>query len=65
MEARDAMHFRKAIYNTLGMGSRGRYMVVSGIQANATLEDIVRFFEGYSLLGNAVTIIKEASRCSR
>lgn len=28
-------------------------------QENANLEDIVRFFEGYELMGNPVTILKQ------
>ena len=30
-------------------------------QENANLEDIVRFFGGYELMGNPVTILKQVS----
>jgi hypothetical protein len=31
------------------------------IQENANLEDIVRFFDGYDLMGNPVTVLKSVS----
>ena len=90
---------QRAILNPLSMGSRGRYVLVLGVQVrhhakslahacgagmrasgttaraikdgcsvslpfvmgpqeNANLEDIVRFFDGYELMGNPVTVLK-------
>jgi hypothetical protein len=33
------------------------------LQENANLEDIVRFFDGYELMGNPVTVLKTVSGC--
>jgi hypothetical protein len=93
---------QRAILNPLSMGSRGRYVLVLGVQVrhlaespshachagmrasmhmpkackdgcsvllssvmspqeNANLEDIVRFFDGYELMGNPVTVLKTVS----
>lgn len=48
-----------AILSPIAMGSKGRFVMASGIQENANLEDIVRFFEGYELMGNPVTMMKK------
>lgn len=50
---------QEAILSPLAMGSKGRFIVVQGIQENANLEDIVKFFEGYELMGNPVTLMKK------
>ncbi|KAK9816908.1 hypothetical protein WJX72_006998 [[Myrmecia] bisecta] len=54
-----AKSMRVAILSPLAMGSRGRYCLMTGIQNSATLEDIVRFFKGFDIMGNSVTIVKE------
>lgn len=50
---------KRAILNPLAMGSRGRYVLLDGIQDNANLEDIVRHFDGFALMGNPVTLVRE------
>lgn len=55
----DPRDMKRAILNPLAMGSRGRYVLLDGIQDNANLEDIVRHFEGFALMGNPVTLVRE------
>lgn len=57
----DARDMKQAILNPLAMGSRGRYVLMDGIQDNANLEDIVRHFEGFALMGNPVTLVRDVS----
>lgn len=50
---------QRAILNPLSMGSRARYVLMLGVQENANLEDMVRFFDDYELMGNPVTVLKQ------
>lgn len=43
-------------------GRSNRLPFVMGPQENANLEDIVRFFDGYELMGNPVTVLKTVCR---
>lgn len=60
----DPRDMKCAILSPLAMGSRGRYVLLDGIQDNANLEDIVRHFEGFALMGNPVTLVREVRLAS-
>eukprot|EP00884_Botryococcus_braunii_P022716 jgi/Botrbrau1/9128/Bobra.160_3s0005.1 len=50
---------RQNIFRPLAIGSRERYVLVTDIQENATMEDLLRLFKNFDLSFTPVTIVRE------
>ncbi|KAK9826673.1 hypothetical protein WJX74_009248 [Apatococcus lobatus] len=49
---------REAALNPLAMHSRGRFVYMTGVQANVSVEDIKRFLQGFDMMVHPITMLR-------